>query len=95
MDGGTLREHTRPDSLLPVESVLEILYKVCKALEYALTHRLLHRDIKPANIMLTADGFVARIGDLLNGSAASDSQVMAVGRRQLPVKMPSGDRCFR
>jgi len=53
--GGTLQTRVRPDRLLPVESVTEIIYKVCSALEYASTQGLLHRDIKPANILLTSE----------------------------------------
>src|SRR5262245_47171733 len=37
VDGGTLRGHCRAGSLLPVENVVEIIYKVCNALEYANT----------------------------------------------------------
>lgn len=50
--GGDLSRHTTPESLLPVEDVFEIAFKICGALDYA--HRLgvVHRDIKPANIMV-------------------------------------------
>src|SRR5690349_20354763 len=54
--GDTLRPHCRAGKLLPVETVIEIVYKVCNALDYATRIGLLHRDIKPANVMLTADG---------------------------------------
>ena len=33
--GDTLRQHTRAGKLLPVETVIEIVYKVCNALDYA------------------------------------------------------------
>ncbi|HWV91219.1 MAG TPA: serine/threonine-protein kinase, partial [Burkholderiales bacterium] len=56
--GGTLRQHTRAGKLLAVEAVIEIVYKVCNALDYANRIGLLHRDIKPANVMLTADNVV-------------------------------------
>ena len=58
VDGVTLRTHALPKSLLPIDAVIEIIYKVCNALEYAATMGLLHRDIKPANVMLKADGTV-------------------------------------
>ncbi len=87
VEGGTLRNHTRPGTLLPVEMVLEIIYKVCNALEYANTLGLLHRDIKPANIMLTA-GNVVKVTDF--GTAyftqSDETQVFDVGT--LPYMPP-------
>ena len=55
VDGGTLEKFTRADSLLPVVQVLEIVFKCCKALDYAAKQGVIHRDIKPANILLTQD----------------------------------------
>lgn len=87
VDGGTLRAHTRPGSLLPVETVIEIIYKVCNALEYAHTIGLLHRDIKPANVMLTAD-MTVKVTDF--GTAyfeqSDETQVFDVGT--LPYMPP-------
>jgi serine/threonine protein kinase len=87
VDGGTLRAHTRPGALLPVESVIEITYKVCNALEYANTLGLLHRDIKPANVMLSSDGTV-KVMDF--GTAyftqSDETQVFDVGT--LPYMPP-------
>jgi serine/threonine protein kinase len=60
--GGTLKKFTRPATLLPAEAVIEILYKVCNALDYAGKLGLLHRDIKPANILL-ADERTPKITD--------------------------------
>ncbi len=87
VDGGTLRQYIRPGALLPIESVIEIIYKVCNALEYANTLGLLHRDIKPANIMLTGDNTV-KVTDF--GTAyftqADETQVFDVGT--LPYMPP-------
>lgn len=87
VDGGTLRPHTRSDRLLPVETVIEIIYKVCNALEYATTLGLLHRDIKPANVMLTGDNTV-KVMDF--GTAyftqSDETQVFDVGT--LPYMPP-------
>jgi eukaryotic-like serine/threonine-protein kinase len=52
--GGTLEAFCQPDTLLPVERVIEILFKCSRALEYAWRQGVTHRDIKPANILLTA-----------------------------------------
>jgi tRNA A-37 threonylcarbamoyl transferase component Bud32 len=60
--GGTLKKFTTPGTLLGVDTVIEVLYKICNALDYAATQGLLHRDIKPANILL-ADEHTPKITD--------------------------------
>jgi serine/threonine protein kinase len=55
VEGGTLEQHTKHDSLLPVNKIVEIIFKCCKALDYAHRHGVIHRDIKPANILLAKD----------------------------------------
>jgi eukaryotic-like serine/threonine-protein kinase len=52
VDGETLEKSAQVDHLLPINVVAEIIYKCCKALEYAQTQGVIHRDIKPANILL-------------------------------------------
>jgi serine/threonine protein kinase len=49
----TLAAYCKPDNLLPVDDVVEIIYKCAKALHYAHSRGVIHRDIKPSNIMLT------------------------------------------
>ena len=49
----TLSAYCKPDNLLPVDDVVEIMYKCAKALHYAHSRGVVHRDIKPSNIMLT------------------------------------------
>ncbi len=60
--GNTLKSHCKPDKLLPVEQVVEIIFKCAKALDYAHRQGVIHRDIKPTNILLTSD-FDIKIGD--------------------------------
>jgi serine/threonine protein kinase len=60
--GTTLKSACKTDSLLPVERVVEILYKCARALEYAHGQGVIHRDIKPGNILLT-DTYDVKIGD--------------------------------
>jgi eukaryotic-like serine/threonine-protein kinase len=49
----TLSAYCKPDNLLPVDDVVEIIYKCSKALHYAHSRGVIHRDIKPSNLMLT------------------------------------------
>ena len=56
--GQTLKSHTQPDTLLPVEDVAQIVFKCAKALDHAHKKGVIHRDVKPANLMLTEDGDV-------------------------------------
>ena len=53
--GQTLRSYAKPDLLLPVEKVVEIMFKCAKALDYAHREGVVHRDIKPSNILVTKD----------------------------------------
>ena len=63
IDGGqTLRPYTKPENLLPVEKVVEIMFKCAKALDFAHREGVVHRDIKPSNILVTRDKDV-KIGD--------------------------------
>jgi eukaryotic-like serine/threonine-protein kinase len=49
----TLAVYCKPDNLLPIDDVVEIIYKCAKALHYAHSRGVIHRDIKPSNLMLT------------------------------------------
>lgn len=53
--GGTLEKYCSTDTLLAYSDVVEIVFKCCRALEYAHRRGVIHRDIKPANIMLGED----------------------------------------
>jgi serine/threonine protein kinase len=52
VEGETIERHAEVDHLLPLNTVAEIVYKCCKALEYSQHQGVIHRDIKPANILL-------------------------------------------
>src|SRR6185503_2529422 len=55
VDGNTLEQYSRHDSLLPIPRIVEIVYKCARALEYASRQGVTHRDIKPANILLAGE----------------------------------------
>ncbi len=52
VSGGTLQRFTRPDSLLELGDVIEVIYKCARALDFASHLGVIHRDIKPANILI-------------------------------------------
>jgi len=60
--GRTLDAYTRPDQLLPLEQVINLLYQCALALDYAHRQNVVHRDIKPRNILVGA-GMEAKIAD--------------------------------
>ena len=80
VEGGTLEPFTQPETLLSVSQVIEIIFKCCKALDYAHRHGIIHRDIKPANILLTGetDIKISDFGAALT-IAAETTQVSGIG----------------
>ena len=80
VEGTTLEQYAEVDTLLPINPIAEIIYKCCKALEYAQQQGVIHRDIKPANILLRGESDI-KISDF--GSAAvlnqQTTQVSGVG----------------
>jgi tRNA A-37 threonylcarbamoyl transferase component Bud32 len=79
--GGTMERYCGPDSLLPVEQVLEISFKCARALAFAHARGVTHRDIKPGNILYAARPTDVRIGDfgLAIHMGAETTQVTGVG----------------
>ena len=53
--GETLKTYCVPENLLPIEKVVEIIFKCAKALDYAHKRGVVHRDIKPSNILVEED----------------------------------------
>jgi len=64
VSGGTLEDFCDPARLLPVERVVEIIFKCTRALDFAFRLGITHRDIKPANILLAESGAGGFSGDI-------------------------------
>lgn len=63
IDGGnTLKPYCTARNLLPVNKVVEIIFKCARALDYAHRQSVVHRDIKPSNILFSPEQEV-KIGD--------------------------------
>ena len=80
VDGTTLEQYTRHESLLPIQRIVEIVYKCARALEYASRQGVIHRDIKPANILLAgeSDIKISDFGAALT-VASETTQVSGIG----------------
>ena len=83
--GGTLEQFCLPDHFLPLERLVEIIFKCTRALEYANHLGVTHRDIKPANILLansdnTGDIKISDFGAaMLSSVDQTHTQVTGVG----------------
>ncbi len=56
VDGKPLSDYINSGTLLAVETVMQIAFKCCMAMEYASGLGLVHRDLKPANLLVTQNG---------------------------------------
>jgi serine/threonine protein kinase len=55
VEGDPLTRYCAPQSLLEPAQIIGMVYKCCKALEFANSIGVVHRDIKPANILVKGD----------------------------------------
>jgi serine/threonine-protein kinase len=63
VQGQSLGEYVRVDSLLPIAEVYEVVAEVAEALDYAHSQNIVHRDIKPSNIMYDPETHKIKITD--------------------------------
>jgi len=79
--GGTMERFCAPENLLPIEQVVDIVFKCTRALAYAHMQGVTHRDIKPGNILYGETPTAVRIGDfgLAVNVGAQTTQITGVG----------------
>jgi serine/threonine protein kinase len=81
VDGVNLRQAMRAGKFTPAQA-LEIVPKICDALQYAHDEGVLHRDIKPENILVDSKGRV-KIADFgiakMVGEAQSEATLTGAG----------------
>lgn len=79
--GGTLEAHTLPGRLLPIERVVEIVFKCTRALDFAHRLGITHRDIKPANILMAgeADIKISDFGTAITAGRSDRTVISGLG----------------
>jgi serine/threonine protein kinase len=79
--GGTLDAHAEPGSLLPVDRVVELVFKCTRALDFAYRLGITHRDIKPANILLAgvSDIKISDFGAAITNARGDRTLVSGIG----------------
>ena len=87
VNGGTLEQFADPARLLPFDTVAELMYQCCKALEYAQARGVIHRDIKPGNIMLHGEREV-KISDFGAAMIEDGDSTMVIGVGSLSYMSP-------
>lgn len=85
INGVSLDNHERDDTLLPIHTVLSVVEQVANALRYAAELGIVHRDVKPGNIIMRPDG-VAKLADF--GCAVPASEMGAVVAGSLAYMPP-------
>ena len=79
--GETLEHHTEAATLLPIDKVVELIFKCALALNFAHRAGITHRDIKPANLLLS-ESLTPKITDFgaaIDANAQDLTQVRGVG----------------
>ena len=76
--GGTLEPFCEKKKLLPIDKIVEIVFKCTRALGFANRMGITHRDIKPANILLSGATDI-KISDFGAALVASSDQTQVSG----------------
>jgi serine/threonine protein kinase len=96
VDGGSLRQTLEARKLQPEEG-LEIVSRICDALQYAHEQGIVHRDIKPENILLDKQGRVkiADFGIAKLGGDPGARQNQRTGHRLPGARHPRSTDSWR
>jgi len=76
--GGTLERFCDPTTLMPIDKIVEIIFKCNRALDFANQLGVTHRDIKPANILLSGETDI-KISDFGAALMTSTDQTQVTG----------------
>ena len=78
--GGTLEPYCDKARLLPIDKIVEMIFKCTRALDFANKLGVTHRDIKPANILLAGETDI-KISDFGAAllSTGDETQVAGIG----------------
>ena len=76
--GGTLELFCDKSRLLPIDSIVEMIFKCTRALGFANSMGITHRDIKPANVLLAGPTDI-KISDFGAALMASSDQTQLSG----------------
>ena len=72
--GKPLSDFGKPDKLLPLSKVLDLVARVADALDYAHGQNIIHRDIKPGNIIYNPSNGDIKITDFGIAKISDDSR---------------------
>ncbi len=84
--GGSLKKFCTETNLLPVRQAVLVIFKCCRALDYAFQNGVIHRDIKSANILLS-DRDDIKISDFGTAQISHSTQTQIDGFVGSPAYM--------
>lgn len=58
VDGDSMDKFAKPDTLLPIDAVIDAIRQAAEGLKHASSKGIIHRDVKPDNLIRTAEGQV-------------------------------------
>ncbi len=87
IDGTSLDKFDTPDTLLPIETVIDVMRQSAAALAYASRLGIIHRDVKPGNIIIRKDGRV-KIADFGCAITSGPSKSVVAIAGSLPYMSP-------